>query len=644
MTEVIADLERNGGNSSTLNDPHAVTTALDKDAITALRNLDVSVATARTAVKKQSPATKPSSGKQPPWKNTKVLIGAGVLGVLMFLGVILIVRDKDGKEVARIDATDGTKVTLPAGGSVQVESTAATPQTKSSPPPSSVKPTPKPTTSQPVASSEVKPVSGPQPTGNFALEFDGIDDVVEVLSFPQLSHAPFTCEAHITPKVLSRETTNDERGCIFIGGGISVDIRYFLPQAGSFYSMLRGKYVDSKCPTPPNRQLHIASTFDGKLLRVHINGKAVGRPTEITSSPDSGPTKIGPAKFGASEPTKKYAFEGLIDELRISRKARYTADFTPELRFEPDDDTVALYHFDEGTGDILRDSSKNHYDGKIVGAKWVRADGSPINSAPASTGAPPLAKAPFDAAQAKALQQSWAKHLGTQVETTNSVGMKMVLIPPGEFMMGSTDEQVEAALKVAEEIKAEQHAKDRIQKNERPQHKVVITKPFLMSSREVTVGQFKKFTATGYQTEAEKTEADLQQRATPTANQLASPPTQVQTYLNLGKADDRPASVITWNDAVAYCEWLTLQEGRTCRLPTEAEWEYACRAGTATQYSYGDDHNELSKYGSHKYFTDQTSEHKRLPNSFGLYDTHGSLWEWCSDYYDDYWYEKVFFA
>ncbi len=85
-----------------------------------------------------------------------------------------------------------------------------------------------------------------------------------------------------------------------------------------------------------------------------------------------------------------------------------------------------------------------------------------------------------------------------------------------------------------------------------------------------------------------------------------------------------------------------LQEGRTCRLPTEAEWEYACRAGTATQYSYGDDHNELSKYGSHKYFTDQTSEHKRLPNSFGLYDTHGSLWEWCSDYYDDYWYEKSF--
>ncbi len=143
--------------------------------------------------------------------------------------------------------------------------------------------------------------------------------------------------------------------------------------------------------------------------------------------------------------------------------------------------------------------------------------------------------------------------------------MKMVLIPPGEFMMGSSDEQVEAALKVADEIKADQATKDRIQKAERPQHKVVITKPFSMSSTEITIGQFRKCAAaTGYQTEAEK---------------AAQADAKVQTYLNPGYAvtDDSPASVITWNDAAAYCNWLSTQEkfvpaivrmeilGRPCR-------------------------------------------------------------------------------
>ncbi|QDU29397.1 hypothetical protein ETAA8_45070 [Anatilimnocola aggregata] len=107
------------------------------------------------------------------------------------------------------------------------------------------------------------------------------------------------------------------------------------------------------------------------------------------------------------------------------------------------------------------------------------------------------AKAPFNATQAKFHQAAWAKHLGTQVETVNSVGAKMILIPPGEFMMGSTDEKVEAALKVADEIKADGVVISRIEKAEGPQHKVIITKPLLMSATEVTIGQFKKFSATG---------------------------------------------------------------------------------------------------------------------------------------------------
>ena len=119
--------------------------------------------------------------------------------------------------------------------------------------------------------------------------------------------------------------------------------------------------------------------------------------------------------------------------------------------------------------------------------------------------APSPAKAPFDAQQAKARQAAWAKHLGTTVELTNSIGAKMVLIPPGEFLMGSTDEQVEAALKAALEIKAGENTRSRIRDTERPQHHVTIPRPYLLGATEVTIGQFKKFVdATKYITQAER--------------------------------------------------------------------------------------------------------------------------------------------
>jgi sulfatase modifying factor 1 len=253
---------------------------------------------------------------------------------------------------------------------------------------------------------------------------------------------------------------------------------------------------------------------------------------------------------------------------------------------------------------------------------------------------PPLAKAPFDAKQARVHQEAWAKHLGTQVETVNTVGVKMVLIPPGEFLMGSTDEQVEAALKFANEAKADSGAISRIENAERPQHKVVITKPFLMSATEVTIRQFKKFSATGYITEAEKAEAAA--KAAPPVKAGQPPPTPIPTYLNPGYdvTDDSPAAVITWNDAVAYCKWLSDQEKTTYRLPTEAEWEYACRAGTTTQYSHGDDYDELPKYGWLRKNADSKSHPvgTKLPNGFGLFDMHGNLFEWCGDYFDEKWY------
>ena len=239
--------------------------------------------------------------------------------------------------------------------------------------------------------------------------------------------------------------------------------------------------------------------------------------------------------------------------------------------------------------------------------------------------APPLAKAPFDAAQAKAHQESWAKHLGTTVETTNSVGQKMILIPPGEFLMGSTDEQIEAIRKTAEEVKIDQKAIDLVQQNERPRHRVVITKPFQLSATEVTVGLYKKFVAaTSYRTEAE-----------------TIAPKQFKIQINLNTAtDDLPTAGITWNDAEAYCTWLSEQEKVTYRLPTEAEWEFACRAGTTTQYSFGDDVGLLDQY-DWNYKNSGSKLHSagtKLPNGFGLFDMHGSLHEWCRDYFEANWY------
>ena len=114
---------------------------------------------------------------------------------------------------------------------------------------------------------------------------------------------------------------------------------------------------------------------------------------------------------------------------------------------------------------------------------------------------------------------------------------------------------------------------------------------------------------------------------------------------------------VSWNDAVAFCKWLSRKEGKTYRLPTEAEWEYACRAGTTTRYYSGDDPETLAKVGN---VADATAKAKLprvestrskpatgtcsrprwvfKPNAFGLYDMHGNAWQWCSDWYGEKYY------
>ncbi|MGB0597936.1 MAG: SUMF1/EgtB/PvdO family nonheme iron enzyme [Rubripirellula sp.] len=211
---------------------------------------------------------------------------------------------------------------------------------------------------------------------------------------------------------------------------------------------------------------------------------------------------------------------------------------------------------------------------------------SPPIAAPVNDGPEP-AIAPFDAAEAKVHQGRWARHLRKRVEVTNSIGMKLRVIPPGTFMMGS-------------------EALDR----EKPIHEVTLTKPFMIGVHEVT-------------------QADYQQV-------MGVNPSQFKGVRN-------PVEKVSWNDATEFCRRLSLLPReklarRVYRLPTEAEWEFACRAGTTTMYSFGDAESLLNRYGWTKDNGGRATHPvgSKLANPFGLYDMHGNVWEWCSDRYGDY--------
>jgi formylglycine-generating enzyme required for sulfatase activity len=197
--------------------------------------------------------------------------------------------------------------------------------------------------------------------------------------------------------------------------------------------------------------------------------------------------------------------------------------------------------------------------------------------------------------------------LATPAPTVNSIGMKLVLIPAGEFLMGSPDSDPEA------------------DPAEKPQHLVRITRPFLLGKYPVTQAEYKRATGEG-------------------PSHFKGQP-------------ENPVESVSWYEAIRFCNALSEREnlepyytiagedvgipdagGAGYRLPTEAEWEYACRAGTETRYSFGDDEADLGEYA----WYDKNSDGKvhpvgeKRPNAWGLHDMHGNVWEWCWDAWDAY--------
>ncbi len=170
-------------------------------------------------------------------------------------------------------------------------------------------------------------------------------------------------------------------------------------------------------------------------------------------------------------------------------------------------------------------------------------------------------------------------------EISHPIGMKLVLLPAGEFLMGSPVDDPDARL------------------DEQPQHQVQISQPFYLSVTPVTQAQYQQVIG----------ENPSHFRGDP----------------------QRPVECVSWEDAIAFCRRLSEQEAQTYRLPTEAEWEYACRADTTTRYSFGKDPAELGDHAWYRANSAGTTHPvtRKKPNPWGLHDMLGNVWEWCADGY-----------
>jgi formylglycine-generating enzyme len=246
------------------------------------------------------------------------------------------------------------------------------------------------------------------------------------------------------------------------------------------------------------------------------------------------------------------------------------------------------------------------------------------------------------------------------VDLGGGVKMEMVLIPSGEFKMGS-GESAEDTAAFFNKTYGGVVLNAGFFRDEHPQHRVRITKPFYLGTCHVTRGQFRQFVKdTGYKTDAEKEDAKGAFGWNHDKKEFGF--NEKYSWRNTGfeQTDEHPVVNVSWNDAVALCKWLSRkEEGKTYRLPTEAEWEYACRAGTTTRYYSGDDPETLAKVGNvadatakvkfpdWKYtikasdsyvFTSPVGSFQ--PNAFGLFDMHGNAWQWCADRYGEEYYAK----
>jgi formylglycine-generating enzyme required for sulfatase activity len=203
---------------------------------------------------------------------------------------------------------------------------------------------------------------------------------------------------------------------------------------------------------------------------------------------------------------------------------------------------------------------------------------------------------------------------------TNAVGMQLAWVTPGTFTMGSPVEEAGR------------------RDDEGPAHPVTISRPFYLAARETTVAQFRAFMqAMRYRTEAEADGVGALRWDEDRKTWEADPDC---TWSHPGRVpeDDEPVTCVSRRDALTFCYWLSKTEGKTYRLPTEAEWEYACRAGSTTPFAAG----AVLSPGQANFGAGGPGRPTRAgsfpANAWGLCDLHGNVWEWCADSYSPTYY------
>ncbi len=418
-----------------------------------------------------------------------------------------------------------------------------------------------------------KAESNPEP--NYSLAFDGVKTWVQ-LPLTDDREGSWTIEAWVRCGKLNRLATILAAYSPPRGLGLSV-FENQLEAAVSFADEPTWSTAKSGLRLDDGEMQHVAAVYDGRKLKVYLRGKQVAESQMLAPHL---PSKV---RFCLGGYEGRDLFTGVIDEVRISRTARYVKEFEPKTRFEPDPDTLAMFHCDEGQGDVLTDSSGNGHHGKIVGAKWVKADGSPIGSPPAvpSGPLPPTFK--------------------------NTIGMEFVIVPKGKSWLGG--------------------GKDKLGDKE-----VVIPADFYMGKYHVTQEEWEKvmednpsyFSRKGAGKDEVKDISDADLKRFP-VDRVSWEACQI---------------------FVARLNKLEKDTGWVYRLPKEVEYEYACRGGpmsdrldSAFDFYFAKPANAA---GMRANLNTGTVENPVMlgrtckvgsyePNALGLHDLHGNLAVWCDD-------------